>query len=1436
MAKDLGNEKKREENFEIDMASSYYLCSSDNPGMTLITCFLNGDNYSTWRRAMQNALFAKNKYGFVDGTISKPNAPAAEVNAWVKCNSMVISWIFNSLHKELHDSVAYIETAFELWTDLEDRFSQGNAPRVHQLKREIALAQQGLLSVPAFFTKLKGLWDELSTYTNVPRCTCGAAKVFTIELEKEKIHQFLMGLSDNFSTIRTQILATEPLPNLSRVYALVCQDEKQRHVASVNIDAAALAVQGVNLGSKNFSRSKERCDHCHKLGHTKDRCFEIIGYPPNWRPKIKSEQNNRGNQSRPPIQGGNMHTHQGKQLFVAATNLDGVMGTSSASPIPGLSPEQYLQLMQMLGTERTQVTANLAGEKNSFPSNNWVIDSGASDHMVSSLSTLNHPTLCQNTRSVRMPNGSRSFTKHCGAVTLSSNITLKNVLCVPQFELNLLSVSKLTKYLNCAAIFFPTFCVFQDLASKRLIGTGEMRNGVYHYIEQEPTVAFSATNSLNKITWHQRLGHTSFDCLNKISIVSKLDNSIPLFCDVCHRSKQTRNIFPLSINKASSIFDLVHCDIWGGYNTTSNSGAHYFLTIVDDHSRATWVYLMKFKSDAYTYLVSFCAMVRTQFSCNVKQIRTDNGTEFLSKSMQNYFQTNGIIHQRSCVDTPQQNGIVERKHRHLLEIARALRFQANLPLSFWGECILTAAYLINRLPTKILSWKTPYEVIFSKIPNYDHLRIFGCLCYAHNHSRSRKKFDSRATKCVFVGYPFGQKGYRVFDLETKEIFVSRDVIFHENVFPFLNPNPEKLPLPIHHPPPVDDPLTSIYKSTSQSTENLNGTPQHVDTTCEHLDTTPDNSISPPNTFTNPPQELQADTRRKSAREHIRPSYLDDYICTNALNQPNASHLLQKVSAGEPYKISNHMSYHSFSPSHMTFVSSVTSHEEPSTYQQATTDPKWRKAMKEEIEALEKNKTWTWEILPNGKKPIGCKWVYKIKYKPDGSIERYKARLVAKGYNQLEGIDYNETFALVAKLVSVRCLLAVAAARGWPLHQLDVNNVFLHGDLNEEVYMLPPPGFSREGETKVCRLRKSLYGLKQASRNWFEKFTSALKGIGFKQSGADYSLFTLSNGASFTAVLVYVDDLVITGNDPTYLSSLKVHLNNLFHLKDLGCLKFFLGIEVARSTSGIFLCQRKYTLDILADSGMLGARPVSFPMEQNLRLTQEGELLVDPSQYRRLVGRLIYLTISWPDITYSVNILSQFMHEPKRCHFDAALRVLRYLKNSPGKGIMLPSHYDFTLRAYCDSDWASCPMTRWSTTGYFVMLGASPISWRTKKQHTVSRSSAEAEYRSMAVATCELIWLKSLLQDLGIEHSHPMQLFCDNQASLHIAANPVFHERTKHIEIDCHLVRERVQNKEISTHFVPTEQQIADIFTKPLGHDRFIFLSDKLGITDLHAPT
>ncbi|CAM8917932.1 unnamed protein product [Rhodiola kirilowii] len=416
--------------------------------------------------------------------------------------------------------------------------------------------------------------------------------------------------------------------------------------------------------------------------------------------------------------------------------------------------------------------------------------------------------------------------------------------------------------------------------------------------------------------------------------------------------------------------------------------------------------------------------------------------------------------------------------------------------------------------------------------------------------------------------------------------------------------------------------------------------------------------------------------------------------------------------------------------------------------------------------------------------------------------------------------------------TIRALLVVAVSKGWPLFQLDVDNAFLHGHLDEEVYMTLPTGYFKveKAQGKVCKLLKSLYGLKQAPRQWYARFSDALISFGFTQSPNDHSLFTYNKDSSFLALLVYVDDVILTGTSPALIKKVNAFIHDLFKIKDLSQLRFFLGFEVSRSDAGLFLNQRKYALELISEAGLLACKPSIIPMDTNHKLgLSTASVLADPMPYRRLVGQLIYLTNTRPDLAYPVHILSQFMIKPTDDHLKAAHKVLRYLKSAPTQGLFYPSGKDLKLSAFCNADWGACPITRRSITGYAITLGDALISWKTKKQATVSRSSAEAEYRAMAHACCEVAWLVRVLADLQVFIQSPVPLHCDNHSAMHIAKNPVFHERTKHVELDCHVVRQHFTSGLISPQFVSTSEQPADLFTKALSSDRLLHLSCKLNV-------
>nr|KYP68601.1 Retrovirus-related Pol polyprotein from transposon TNT 1-94 [Cajanus cajan] len=548
---------------------------------------------------------------------------------------------------------------------------------------------------------------------------------------------------------------------------------------------------------------------------------------------------------------------------------------------------------------------------------------------------------------------------------------LYDVLYVPEFKYNLISIPKLTKTIKCKLIFDDLHCVIQDMTTLKMIERADVQNCLYvlsqptklqapnqhiinSIIAKKPTVPFFDL-------WHFRLGHPSILVLQNICKhfpFIKFDSM--KVCDYCHLAKQSKLPFPPGIHKSSAPFDLIHIDIWGPLAISSIQGHKYFLTIVDDFTRHTWLFLMKSKHETRILVKNFITLVQTQFNKRIKILRTDNGLEF---SMSSIYQDLGIIHQTSCVETPQQNAVVERKHKHILNVTRSLLFHSKLPKSFWSFAVNHAVFFINRLPSPVLNQLSPFQLLYNTKPNLNDLRFFGSLCFASTLQQHRTKLDPRAKKCLFLGFKPGTKGYIVFDLQTREISISRNQqISHE-------PSP-------------------TYQVPSSS------------------HTMPNQSVTTPRPAHSPQQPPPLPLRR-SQRIPFPPTYLKDFHCNFLTSSP-------QLSKGISHPISSVINYNTLSSSHLHYVLSLSTHEEPKFYHQAVKLQEWVVAMKAEIDALTANNTWTIVDLPSGKHPIGCKWVYKIKYRSDGSVERYKARLVAKGFTQTEGLDYFETFAPVAK--------------------------------------------------------------------------------------------------------------------------------------------------------------------------------------------------------------------------------------------------------------------------------------------------------------------------------------------------------------------------------------------------------------------------------------
>uniref|UniRef100_A0A6N2MRA1 Integrase catalytic domain-containing protein n=1 Tax=Salix viminalis TaxID=40686 RepID=A0A6N2MRA1_SALVM len=905
-----------------------------------------------------------------------------------------------------------------------------------------------------------------------------------------------------------------------------------------------------------------------------------------------------------------------------------------------------------------------------------------------------------------------------------------------------------------------------DILSQKILVYGVRRGNLYYMELTEKggsklSQAHQTENQDRKHAlvwlWHLRLGHLSFGYLKKLQpqLFSGLSN-LDFHCEICELAKSHCIPYLPSLHKSLEPFAVIHSDAWGPAKIPSFSNARNFLS------------------------------------------------------------HHGIRHQTSCTYTPQQHGLAKRKNKQIMEIVRASLFGMNLPKYYWGEVVKSTAYLINRTPSSIIDFQSPQQKMESllSVPHLPNLepRVFGCTVYVHIPKVLRSKLDLCAKRCVFVGYSEFQKGYWCYDPHHRKVHVTLDASFRESE-PYFSGGVLGSSLQGESNNKENEDIFELEEMRPSRDDNLE-------------DCTDQNDLS-----NDPPMSLELPTPTpliKESTENVSPRSPQVTLNPNP-NEINEIPVLknnvtnrypQRLNRGVPkkqyepdpkhktkYPINNYISTHRLSESYAFTVNQLSNVSIPSNVQDALADPKWTKAMNEEMEALQKNNTWELCQLPTGKKKVGCKWVFTVKLKVDGSIDRYKAR-------STEWITtYQETFAPVAKMNTIWILISIAVNRDWTLQQFNVKNAFLNGDLEEEVYMELPPGVKTR------------------------RFSSTMKEFSYKQRNSDHTLFIKHKEGKVTTLIVYVDDMVLTGDDPEERKTLQQFLASKFEMKDLGQLKYFLGIEVSRSKTGICLSQRKYVLNLLAETGMLACKPVDTPMEINHKLGQaKNQRPTDKGCYQRLVGKLIYLSHTWPDIVYAVSVVSQFMHSPGEEHMKVVYRILRYIKSAPGRGLLFSKKEVQDIKGYTDSDWAGNQTDRRSTSGYFTFVEGNLVTWRSKKQKVVARSSAEAEFRGMAHGVCELLWIKHVLQDLGIDYETSMDLHCDNKAAIEIAHNPVQHDRTKHVEVDWHFIKENLDQKIIQFPFVWSEDQLADILTKTVSGRVFYDAISKMGMINIYAPS
>ncbi|KAG7565206.1 Integrase catalytic core [Arabidopsis suecica] len=1432
---------------------------------------LNSTNYLMWSLQVHALLDGYDLAGFLDGSTAVPS-PTTTVDGalvvnpdykiWVRQDKLLYSALIGALSPSVQGLVSRATTSSQIWSTLASTFATPSRGHIKQLKTQLQQWRKGNRTIDEYVQGLLTRLDQLA--------------ILGKPLDHEdQVEAILAGLPEDYKPVVDQIEGKDKPPTIADVHERLRNHEAKLLATAANTNAslpvtANVVQQRHNNNNNTYRGNQNRSQPRHNQP---------------WKSSASSS-NGDGYQQRQskPYQGRcqicSVHGHSARRC----PQLQSITGASSPSAAP-FTPWQpranlaigsnYSPVNWLLDSGATHhITNDLANLSMHQPYN------GGDDVLIGDGS----PLTISHTGSTLLPSLSRDLklNKVLYVPDIHKNLISVYRLC----NANQVSVEFFPAHFQVKDL---------STGAPLLQGRTKNELYEWPVNAPQATALLTTSNSKTTLaSWHSRLGHPSPPILSSVissfSLPVSSISSKHLVCTNCHINKSHKVSFSDTSIVSTKPLHYLFSDVWTS-PIMSIDNSKYYLIFVDHFTRYTWFYPLKQKSQVKEVFIAFKALVENHFNTRIDTLFSDNGGEFVA--LRSYLQSCGISHLTSPPHTPEHNGVAERKHRHIVETGLTLMSTASLPKEFWTYAFATAVYLINRLPTPVLHHHSPYHKLFGVAPNYEKLRIFGCRCFPWLRPYTTHKMDDRSKECVFLGYSLTQSAYLCLERESGRIYVSRHVQFDETTFPFAAkvvdapppnhdsspatlvqseilplssqrtgfppPNPESsLPAPHNSGSPLVPSRSDLHPSSSTTPAPASTQPQSL-TAPTNAQVLPSNSVLtnvlPLSTHQRPtgqtninepqvtqqrptgptiPSSLQPTDQRPTGREsssntttaNTVPTPSTSTVPANAQNQnpPENTHKMTTRAKNNIQKPSKKLSL-------VTALRQKLA-PEPTTYKQALRDEHWRHAMSDEIDGQIANHTW--DLVPRrpAHNVVGCRWVFKTKLLPTGDLDKYKARLVAKGFHQSYGVDYKETFSPVIKAVTIRMVLGHAVSESWPIRQLDVNQAFLQGTLKEEVYMEQPPGFvDVDRPDHVCRLNKAIYGLKQAPRAWYLELRNFLVTSGFVNSLADASLFVYCHRSTLIYILVYVDDIIVTGNDPNAVASFISCLAARFSLKDQGDINYFLGIEVTRTSTGLHLMQRKYIADLLAKTNMMTANAVSTPMQASPKLTlHTGSALDDASEYRKVVGSLQYLAFTRPDISFAVNKLSQFMHRPTTEHWQAAKRVLRYLAGTMTHGIFLSAHNKNVLHAYSDADWGGDNEDYISTNAYVVYLGKQAISWSSKKQNGVARSSTEAEYRAIANAAAEIRWICNLLTELHIPLPMAPVIYCDNIGATYLSANPVFHSRMKHIALDYHFVRGQVQNGSLRVSHVSAQDQLADALTKPLPRAAFQLACSKIGVT------
>ena len=1089
----------------------------------------------------------------------------------------------------------------------------------------------------------------------------------------------------------------------------------------------------------------------------------------------------------------------------------------------------------------------------------WHIDTGCSNHMTFETSTLRDFQRTDTGPVVQLGDNSVIPTVGRGKSQLKvrgQSILLENVLAVPDLGKNLFSPGQAASTGLKFLIDGDYMTIFQG--TNFVAPTGNIvtriRKGPDNLYKIQPQGHVSASFAIRHdrplplSLWHARLGHTSIDEVVRMSKTTEYGIKLQslddrdVLCVSCVMGKMTRSTFRGSETIHQCPGSLIVSDLMGPFPQAGIDGSKYFVTYTDVHSRFCTVALLKKKSEQFGHLKMFESNFTNQHGVVIKAFQTDNGGEYMSKEIQEWFRHKGIHHRRTVPGDSQSNGLAERLNRTLTDIALSVMHQARLPPQCFPWAIQVAAHLYNRRSHSALK-KSPYEVLFGKTPRLEYLRTFGCTAFRHLHDHERKKTDFRAQKLVFIGYAPNQKAYLLYSPQSKKTFASRDVEFDENSFDYgfgreskqaaASSDEDLVSLSVMRPLRTDQVESDHHSSLSTNDENSTDTSAHQDVELSngeyvHEEPGPRDPALPvsqdlpeqlhvPSTESNDDDDQRSQQRpqriRRQPGEWWKATANYTQIPENSakdMPRPDISSL-RMATTRVPQSVAD------------VVISSEAGH--------------WHDAMNKEFQQMLDFSTWTLQELPADRKAIASKWVFDLKpsLSGDGSVRKFKARLVIKGFSQRAGIDYNETFAPVAHTESLRVVMALAAQNGLFLRQVDIVGAFLNGTIEEDIYMKQPDHFIQKGkEQLVCKLNKALYGLKQAGMVWNTQLDSFLVDqLHFRRTIADPCLYHLRHERFIAILLIHVDDILIAHNDMNTCNGIIDRLKAKWDVTDLGEPSRLLGMQLQRDgqTGSIFLHQQDYIDELLQRFNMVNCKHSATPhqpghyLSKNMSPSNEQEhqdMKLVP--YSELVGSLNWLaTRTRPDIANSVGSLCRFISNPGRQHWTAAQRVLRYLAGSSEQGIKFArSSQDKQagLVAFSDADWAGDPDTRRSTTGFFCTLFECPISWKSKLQPSTALSSVEAEYIALCAACREVKWIRQLLSETEFPERQPTVIYDDNRGCISISENNRTDARTKHIDVKYHFVRQMMQGNQVTIQYLPTHEMTADIFTKPTATSVF----------------